>query len=83
MVAEYGCSMADARRFYPVRGYQAAWWRYVLEAFEGGADFTPAGASGLTEGMLRELSRTTRGLRRGLPRFYLLAGARLAERRAA
>ena len=80
---EYGIRMSEVRALYPEHAYRGEWWGYVLEAFEDGCDFTPAAASRLNAPQLRDLSRTTRGLRDGLPEMYLMAGQRLALKAAA
>jgi hypothetical protein len=71
--------MAEVSRLYPESSFLPAWWRYVETAFEAGQDFTPQGVATLTRPQLRDLSRTTRGLRQGLPANYLYRGAKLSN----
>ena len=75
--SSYGISAKTARECYPEHALHARWWSYVLDAFEAGEDFSVQGLRTLNKAQFRDLSRTTRGLRQGLPLPYLLASARL------
>jgi hypothetical protein len=73
---EYGHPLAEIVRLYPDHFYTGEWWRYVIDAFNEGEDFSTQALATLTPGQHRELARTTRALRHGLDRRYPLAGAR-------
>jgi hypothetical protein len=73
MVEEYGVGVGEVAALYPNRSFQSRWYTYALERFEAGDDFTPQAIAGLSSPMLRDLSRTTRGLREGLPAVYTYA----------
>ncbi len=78
VVAEYGVRPSEVARLYPDHAYTAAWWRYVVESFGAGEDFTPQGLATLSAGQLRDLSRTSRALRNNEDaRTLAYAGARL------
>jgi hypothetical protein len=77
-VAEYNISLAEARELYSDDSLVGQWWQYVEERFNGGADFTRQAARTLTDGELRSLGRTKRGLQDGLPRHYIKVARRVA-----
>lgn len=71
--AEFDLTLTEVSEFYPAHSLVGEWWAYVEREFNAGADFTAQAVRGLTDGELRSLSRTTRGLHVGLPRYYLTA----------
>jgi hypothetical protein len=73
MVEEYGVGVKEVAGLYPTRSFLSRWYAYAVKRFEAGDDFTPQAIAGLSSPMLRDLSRTTRGLREGLPAVYTFA----------
>lgn len=79
-VIEYQISAKEAIEFYPDHHIHQEWWKYVMLAFESGADFTPAAVRSLTDTQLWELRRSTRGLSEELPRRYLRVSSKEDQR---
>ena len=69
--AEYDLTLLEAGELFSDELLLAGWWRHVVQSFNAGDDFSRQAAQTLTDTEIRDLSRTERGLRDGMPKHYL------------